>query len=103
MSAELDDLLRQASRNPDQFWSLVDALREAGEQAPGILAGFARSTNKLARRAAAAAGGGNANPYVIEILTALATDPEFDVRQELAYACKNHPQWPMAPALERLL
>jgi ATP-dependent Clp protease ATP-binding subunit ClpC len=103
MSAELDDLLRQAARNPDQFWSLVDALRETAEQDPGVLAGFARSSNKLARRAAAAAGGGNANPYVIEVLAALASDPEFDVRQELAYACKNHPHWPMAPALERLL
>ncbi len=57
----------------------------------------------MARRAAAAAGGGNANPYVIEALTALAADPEFDVRQELAYACKNFPHWPMAPAIERLL
>src|SRR4051812_46589999 len=29
MSAGLDDLLRQAAGNPDPFWQLVDALREA--------------------------------------------------------------------------
>jgi ATP-dependent Clp protease ATP-binding subunit ClpC len=103
MDAELDDLLKNACRNLDQLWQLVDALRHAAEADPAVLVRFARSENKVARRAAASAGAGNTNPYVQEALTALAADPELEVRQELAYACKNHPDWPMPGALERLL
>src|SRR5438105_4456987 len=103
MSAELDELLQKACRNIDQLWQLVDALRHAATTDPAVLVRFARSENKVARRAAASAGAGNTNPYVQEALTALAGDPELEVRQELAYACKNCPDWPMVRALERLL
>jgi ATP-dependent Clp protease ATP-binding subunit ClpC len=103
MSAELDQLLLEASRNPEHFWHLVDALRAAAEEDPGILVAFARSDNKVARRAAATAGGGNDNSYVVEALTSLAADPEGEVRQELAYACKNNSRWPMIQAVKQLL
>src|SRR4051794_31293828 len=103
MPPELDQLLTQATQNPDQFWGLVDALRAAAQEDPGLLVTFARHANKVARKAAAAAGGGNFNPDVLEALAALASDPEYDVRQELAYAVKNHADWPMDRAVEILL
>jgi hypothetical protein len=54
MSPDIDALLEQACRDPDPFWQLVDALRAAAEHDPGVLAGWARAANKVARRAAAA-------------------------------------------------
>src|SRR5439155_6919377 len=103
MPPDLDQLLTQATQSPDQFWALVDALRAAAEKDPSLLVTFARHANKVARKAAAAAGGGNLNPYVLDALVALASDPEYDVRQELAYTVKNHPDWPMDRAVETLL
>src|SRR3954470_10902938 len=103
MSPELEKGLADATHNPDQFWPLVAALRDAGEVDPAVIVLFARHPNKVARRAAAAAGAGNSNPYVVEVLASLADDAEFDVRQELAYALKNHRSWPMEGAVAKLL
>lgn len=93
MNDDLSRLLTNAKSNPDAFWPLVEALRLAAGADPSLLVTFARSPNKIERKAAAAAGGGQTDPAVVDALVKLASDLEFDVRQELGYNLKNWPNW----------
>jgi ATP-dependent Clp protease ATP-binding subunit ClpC len=104
MNEQLQTLVANAKTSPDGFWPLVDALRLAVVDEPQLLVAFARSPNKIERKAAAAACGGQDDPAIVGVLIGLAGDVELEVRQELCYQLKNWPSWSaMDPALERLL
>lgn len=104
MNDDLHQLLNSAKSNPDAFWPLVDALRLAASGDPFLLLTFARSPNKVERRAAASACGGQTDPAIVAAILKLASDPELEVRQELGYNLKNWPNWVESDAaLEKLL
>src|ERR1043166_1008194 len=104
MNHDLLQLVQNAKTNPDAFWPLVDALRLAVSGDPFLLLPFARSANKIERKAAAAVCGGQTDRGIIDALIKLAGDPEIEVRQELGYNLKNWPDWAdMNPAIEKLM
>src|SRR5437764_680667 len=104
MNDNLQQLVNNARSNPDAFWPLVDALRANLAADASLLVAFARSLNKIERKAAAAACGGQTDPGIVAALLPLASDTESEVRQELCYNLKNWPSWTeMDPAIEKLL
>ena len=104
MNDNLNQLVANAKTSPDAFWPLVDALRLAASGDPFVLLTFARSPNKVERKAAAAACGGQTDPAIVAALVNLAADAEIEVRIELGYNLKNWPRWSeIGPAIEKLL
>jgi len=101
----LQNLIDMARKGQDIFQQLVEELRFRSARESGLLAEFARSPDEVCRRAAIAvtASAGISEPATLVAIAALADDPLPFVRQSLAYALADYPNWPLPHIAEKLI
>jgi ATP-dependent Clp protease ATP-binding subunit ClpC len=104
MTDELLKLVELArSGTTDLFQRLTDTLRDRSQESPELIAQFAQAAEPVMRRAAIAAAKGRSDPAILRAIEPLAADLEVQVRQDLAYALTDYPDWPLEQAVATLL